>query len=77
MDKLLTMSKKEVTRLEVIQRIEAKDLKEEIKMMRVVTSHDYGVTGLNTGCGCSFGSVISGSGSGSYLWPVPILPNGM
>ena len=41
MDKLLTMSKKEVTRLEVIQRIEAKDLKEEIKMMRVVTSHLY------------------------------------
>ena len=41
MDKLLTMSKKEVTRLEVIQRIEAKDLKEEIKMMHVVTSHLY------------------------------------
>jgi hypothetical protein len=35
------MSKKEVTRLEGIQRIEAKDLKEEIKMTRVVTSHVY------------------------------------
>ena len=25
----------------------------------------YGVAGLNTGCGLSFGSVISGKGSGS------------
>ena len=46
-------------------------------MTRAVTSPFYGVTGLNTGCGRSFGSLISGSGSGSYLSPVPILPKGI
>jgi hypothetical protein len=48
-----------------MQRIEAKDLKVEIKLMRAANSHDYGVTGLNTGCGRSSESAISGNGSGS------------
>ena len=41
MDKLLTMSKKEVTRLEVIQRLEAKRLKqkEAAEMLRVSERH--------------------------------------
>ena len=41
MDKLLTMSKKEVTRLEVMQRIEAKRLKQKkaAEMLRVSERH--------------------------------------
>jgi hypothetical protein len=40
-DRLQTMSKSEVKRLEMVQRIEAKELKEEIKMMRLASSQLY------------------------------------